>query len=380
MPGIAMTRRAAVGGLISSAVIGGPACALAPDNPPLSALSSDVAEMLMFGFDGAAANTRSAQILAEHVGAGRVGGVFFVKANVGSRDDVIAIIREFSSNKTSTPLIAIDHEGGFVQRLTERHGFARLPSARRVAATKTPDQAKELYSMAASELAAIGFNLNLAPVIDLDDPASPAVGHFERAFAGDPATVTAYAEAFVDGFASARILCALKHFPGQGLSRDDSHRDLPDITATWSESEIEPYSKLIASGRARIIMTGHMRLASVEKEPIPITLSSAVTTGMLRDRLGFNGVVITDDLDMSAVSGRMERREAIIRAIAAGNDILMIRNTSQFDPALPQNVARWVRGAIDKGDLSETRIRESADRVRKLKQTFADGRRGEASQ
>jgi beta-N-acetylhexosaminidase len=117
-------------------------------------------------------------------------------------------------------------------------------------------------------------------------------------------------------------------------------------------------------------MSGHVRLASLEEEPIPVTLSFAVTTGLLRRRLGFDGVVMTDALDMTAVTSSIDRRQAVIRSIGAGNDILMMRNDAPFDPSLPQNVAKWVQQAIDDGELSESRIRDSAERVRRLKQRF----------
>jgi beta-N-acetylhexosaminidase len=283
------------------------------------------------------------------------------------------LLQLFSPNAPSTVLAAIDHEGGIVQRLTERHGFTTLPAARLVAAELSPDRARVLYAKSAAELAAVGFNLNLAPVVDLHDPLNPQIGHFGRSFDADPAIVTAYAESFIGGFASANVLCAPKHFPGLGHCHDDSHDDLPDITSTWSEIELKPFAQLIARGEAHVIMGGHVRLDTVENEMIPTTLSSAVTTGLLRDKLAFQGVAMTDDLDMAAVHNLMGRREAVIRAIAAGNDLLMVRNATNFDPCLPQNIVDWVNEAISKGSLSKDRIRESADRVRRLKQALANG-------
>jgi beta-N-acetylhexosaminidase len=337
--------------------------------PRSSSLTSDVSEMLMFGFAGNTIEAPSARLLAGHIAAGRVGAVVFVKENVGSREDALELVRLFSTG--STPLIAIDHEGGFVQRLRKRQGFTSIPSARSVGARFSVGEARSLYAKAAVELSAIGFNVNLAPVVDLDDPASPAIGHFERAFHSDPVTVAAYAQAFIDGFGLANIHCVLKHFPGEGHSRSDSHYSLSDISQTWSEEELEPYARMIASGRARIIMSGHLHLATIEKDPIPITLSSAAITGMLRGKLGFWGVVMTDDLDMVAVSSLMGRREAVIRAIAAGNDLLMIRNSAKSDPHLPQKISEWVQDAIHEGILSKNRIAESAERVREVKRALS---------
>lgn len=311
-----------------------------------------------------------------------------MKENVGSREDVSRLIRLFSAE--STPLIAIDHEGGFVQRLSESQGFTPIASARSIAAALSVSQAESVYAKAAMELASLGFNLNLAPVVDLHDPASPEIGRYERAFASDPATVAAYAKAFIDGFASAGVQCALKHFPGEGHSRADTHHSFSDITSTWSEQELEPYVRLIANSRARIIMSSHVRLKAVEKEPIPITLSSAAIAGLLREKLGYSRVAMTDDLDMAATSSLMEswrrlvfraigipgpaweRSEIVIRAIAAGNDLLMIRNASGFDIDLPQKITSWVQKAIDAGTLDESHIAESAERVRRLKRGLSN--------
>jgi beta-N-acetylhexosaminidase len=364
-----ITRRNVLGGLVASGTLAASGCSQQGIDP----LSADVAEMMMLCFFGSTTTSVFAKILAGHVAAGRVGGVVFDKSNIGSRQDVIGLVRSFST--PSAPLIAIDHEGGSVQRLVKKHGFTRLPRALDVARTLSVDEARSLYATAATELASVGFNLNIAPVVDLHDPASPEIGKFGRAFASDPATVAEYAEAFIDGFASANILCAPKHFPGEGHTLSDSHYQLPDITSAWSERELEPYARLIADGRAKIIMGGHVRIGTIDSEPIPTTLSYAATHGLLRDRLGFQGVVMTDSLDMNAVSNGLSRRDAVIKSILAGNDILMIKNVFPFDPFLPQNAVKWIRDAVEKGILQAQNIVESAARIRRLKEGIAIGGR-----
>lgn len=232
-----ISRRGLIIGSLALSGVGG---ATAPAKASFSSsysLGSDVSEMLMLGFTGSTIESSSAKILSEHIAAGRVGAVVFVKENIGSRGDVLRLVRLFSPHSPSIPLLAIDHEGGFVQRLGEGQGFTPVPSARSVATGISAKQARTLYTQAAAELAAIGFNLNLGPVVDLHDPANPSVGHYERAFDGDPDIVAEYAGAFIDGFASAGIHCALKHFPGEGRSRVDSHFSISDITPTWSEEE-----------------------------------------------------------------------------------------------------------------------------------------------
>jgi len=323
--------------------------------------------MLMLGWTGHTVQSPSAQALARHISAGRVGAVIFVKENVGSREDVQALVTLFT--EAAAPLIAIDHEGGNVQRLTEQHGVSRLPAARNVAASLTPERAQALYAQAGSEIARLGFDLNLTPVVDLHDPANPEIGHYDRAFSADPAWVRIYAQACVDGFAAAGVLCALKHFPGDGHAHEDSHFSLPDGPAIWTERDLEPFAQLIRAGRAALVMVGHVRIDLLDPRPIPVSLSRAVMTGLLRDRLGFTGAAMTDDLDMKAVSTLMSRRQAVISAIAAGNDLVMIRNAENFDPDLPGRIVDWVRDAVIAGELSRSRIAQAALRVRQVRRT-----------
>jgi beta-N-acetylhexosaminidase len=353
-----LTRRIALGGLIAP-----PALRAEADSAPT--LEQDVAAILMLGWTGHTVQSPSAQALAGHISAGRVGAVVFVKENVGSHQEVQSLVTLFT--EAVVPLIAIDHEGGVVQRLTERHGVSRLPSPRSVAGSLTPERAQALYAEAGSEIARLGFNLNLAPVVDLHDPTNPQIGHYDRAFDADPARVRIYAQAFVDGFAAAGVLCALKHFPGDGHARQDGHFGLPDGPTIWTERDLEPFTQLIRVGRAALVMVGHVRIDRLESRPIPVSLSRAVMTDLLRDRLGYTGVAMTDDLDMKAVSILMTRRQAVISAIAAGNDLLMIRNAEDFDPDLPRKVVAWVRDAIAAGEFSRGRIAQAALRVRQLR-------------
>lgn len=334
---------------------------------PRDELAAAVAELLLIGFYGASSASPSARLLARQVRRGQVRAVFFVSQNVGTLDEVRGLLRLFRAGGAA-PLLAIDHEGGIVQRLTEAHGMTRLPAARDVAANLSPAEARAIYAQAGGELTALGFNVNLGPVVDVDEPANPAIGSFGRAFGTDPISIAAYGEAFVDGFASAGILCAAKHFPGHGRAVSDSHDEAADISATWTEAELEPFAHLIASRHAPpMVMMGHLRLDRVAPDGRPATVSAPVVTGLLRGRLGYRGVIVTDDLDMKAVSHLMNRKEAVVQAIAAGNDLLMIKNLFGYDPLMPQRAVGWVRAAIARGLLSERQVMEAAERVRAVR-------------
>ncbi len=334
---------------------------------PRDELAAAVAELLLVGFYGASSASPSARLLARQVRRGQVGAVFFVNQNIGTAEEVAGLLRLFRSG-TVRPLLAIDHEGGIVQRLTEVHGFTRVPAAREVAATMSPVEARALYALAGRELAALGFNINFGPVLDVDEPGNPAIGVFGRAYDTVPERIAAYGQAFIEGFASAGILCVAKHFPGHGRAVGDSHKGAADISATWTEAELEPFARLIASPNTPpMVMTGHLRLDSMAPDGRPATVSVPIVTGLLRQRLGYRGVVVTDDLDMGAVSRLMSRKDAVVQALVAGSDLLMIKNLFGYDPLMPQRAVSWVRGAISRGLLSRVQVMAAAERVRALR-------------
>ncbi|MEC7764367.1 MAG: glycoside hydrolase family 3 N-terminal domain-containing protein [Pseudomonadota bacterium] len=334
---------------------------------PRDELAAAVAELLIVGFYGANTRSPSARLLARQIQRGQVGGVFFVTQNVGTRDELAGLIRLFRAGNAQ-PLIAVDQEGGKVQRLKEPQGVTRLPPARTVAETLSPTEAQELYTVAGQEFAATGFNVNLGPVVDVDEHRNPAIGRTRRSFGTDPERIAAYGMAFASGFASAGVLCAAKHFPGHGRSSNDSHTGVADITARWTEEELEPYARLFASPHApAMVMTGHLRHSRLDPDGQPATLSAPIVTGLLRQKLGYEGVVITDDVDMDAIRHLMRRSAAVVQALAAGNDLIMIKNLFGYDPLLPEHVVRWVRKAIARGDLTEAQILASAERVRTIR-------------
>ncbi len=342
---------------------------------PRDALADAVAELLIVGFYGSSTRSPSARLLARQVQRGQVGGVFFVTHNIGTIDQVTDLLKLFRTGPCQ-PLIAVDHEGGIVQRLNKAHGFTRLPTAREVAATMSPDEAREIYAAAGRELAALGFDINLGPVLDFDDPANPAIGKPKRSYGTDPERIAAYGEAFVSGFSSAGILCAAKHFPGHGHAVSDSHYGVADISNTWTEAELEPFARLLNSPNPpAMVMMGHLRLDHVAPDGRPATVSPPIVTGLLRQRLGYRGVAMTDDVDMDAVRHFMNRKEAVIQALNAGSDLIMIKNLFGYDPMVPQRAVRWVRKAIAQGTLSEAQITAAAARVRALRQQAWTGTR-----
>ena len=177
----------------------------------------------------------------------------------------------------------------------------------------------------------LGINQNLAPVVDLNvNPVSPAIGAYERSFGADVDKVTAHARAFIEAHHAHQVLCTLKHFPGHGSAAGDSHNGFVDVTETWSHEELAPYATLIQAGLADAVMTAHVFNRQWD-ETDPATLSPAVITGLLREELGYSGVVFSDDMQMGAIQQFYTFEEAIRKALEAGVDVIAIANNSVYD-------------------------------------------------
>lgn len=326
-----------------------------PAEAQTASLDERIGRMLLFGFTGADAQSASARALASDVAAGRVGGVLFLGYNVRSRAGVRSLTQLFRDAAGRRRIyLSIDQEGGAVQRLGRRLGYEAFPTARVVAGT-TPEQARALYGRMARVLAQEGFNLNLAPVVDLEvEPRNPIIFKYGRGFGREPDRAALFASAFVDGHRDHRVATSLKHFPGHGSTLTDSHVTIVDMNATWRAEELVPYQRMIASGHADMIMTGH--LSHRQFGAGPASLSRTAVQGILRDRLSFQGVVLTDDLDMAAVRKLHTLEEAAVRAIAAGSDFVMVSNLVAPDPAMPRRLIAAIKAAVERGTISEGQI------------------------
>ncbi len=367
-----LTRRRFAGGLAAGV-------ALAPLAAPHYAradagLDPLIGEMLMLGFLGAEASAPWSQRLARQISAGQVGGVVFLGHNFKSRAGVASLTKLYNAaGGRYRPLVSLDQEGGAVQRLGKKLGYTSIPRARQVAQKMSAREAKSLYLSLADMVRGAGFNFNLAPVVDLEiDPANPVVGKWGRAWGRDAETVTRFATAFLDAHHDRGLACSLKHFPGHGSSRGDSHDGFVDITGTWSRAELEPFAALARSRAADAVMTAHLYHSDFAgRADEPVTLSHRAIEGVLRGDLGFAGAVITDDLDMGAIRNRYPLQEAVVRAIAAGSDIIMLSNSANPDEELPARTIANVKAAVADGRIKRSRIEQAEARVAALRAKLA---------
>lgn len=330
-------------------------------------------QMILLGFQGnTAAETKG---LAQRIGDGRLGGVMYLKTNVKSLDDVRRMNAQFTGAGASLPpFIALDQEGGSIERLTKDVGFKEIPSAADIARTDDPLQAEAVYLGMAQSLRALGFNLNFGPVVDLNlNPANPIIAKWGRSYDAHSKTVADYASAFISAHRRNHVLTALKHFPGHGSSTSDSHAGFVDITKTWRPVELEPFRELIAKGAADMVMIAHLYHAKFATDPgakLPASLSASWVEGVLRHQLGFQGVTITDDLEMGAIRKQFNLRESVVKAVRAGVDILLFSNTANYRPGLADEIRAILVSEAQVDPAFRARIEQSYNRIAALKRNL----------
>jgi beta-N-acetylhexosaminidase len=309
--------------------------------------------------------------MAGELAAGRLGGVMYLKKNVASLAAVAKMNAEFrAASPDLPPFITLDQEGGAVERLTKDVGFTEIPNAATIAADNSPEAAEAIYAEMAKGIAAQGFTVNFGPVADLNiNPNNQVIAKFGRAYSADPETVTAYDRAFIEGHHKAGLATALKHFPGHGSSTADSHEGFVDITKTWSEDELEPYRELIGEGVVDMVMVGHLYHADYADDDgqTPSSLSARWIDGVLRTDLGFDGVVISDDLEMGAIRDHFTLEQTVVEGVKAGMDILLFSNTGYQRPGLSKEVLAILMEQAEKDPAFAKRIEQSYERIVALK-------------
>jgi beta-N-acetylhexosaminidase len=341
----------------------------------LEILSRKIGQLLMIGFVGTEPSEPAPRRIAAMIAARELGGVILFGDNVRNPRQLQALTAGFvAAGGATPPLVAVDQEGGGIQRLTRRKGFQALPSARTMG-RKPLCEAEALYRRTATELAAMGINLNFGPVVDLDiNPRNPAIGKLARSYDRDPERVLAYADAFITGHEAAGVLTVAKHFPGHGSAARDPHIAIVDIADVWEPVELSPFAALAAGGRLPMVMVGHLIHPRFSDGDRPTSLSRRAITEVLRDRLGFDGVVVTDDLGMDAVARRYRPEETAVLAIRAGADLLIFAHAETERPGTIARIVATVAAAVAAGRLPERRVEEAYERLHAVRTALGTDR------
>ncbi len=327
--------------------------------------------LLIVGFEGKVAPPD----LLEKIAAGEVGGVILFARNLGTLEEIATLTRTLqqATPKDAPPLIvSVDQEGGRVQRirapLTVWPAMVRLGERNDVALTESVGQAM------GRELAALGFNLNYAPVLDVHtNPQNPVIG--DRAFGSDEKAAATQALAYFRGLESAGVRGCGKHFPGHGDTETDSHLDLPVVRADAAHLrriELTPFAEAVRAG-VQMIMTAHVVYPAIDSQPA--THSSIWLTDILRKELGFSGVVVSDDLDMKALSDRFSVEETVRKSLAAGVDaFLACRNPDT------QAQAEQALDAAEKNPALNEKLNRATERLLAFRHTLRRNLDGDISQ
>ncbi len=337
-------------------------------------LEQKIGQMLLIGFRGL--ELRMGNPIIEDIRTRHLGGVVLFDydvcaqtpvRNIHSPEQVRRLVTSLQ-NLTSEPLfIGIDQEGGKVNRLKERYGFPPSVSAQYLGELDQLDTTGKHAELTAKTLAGLGINLNFAPAVDLNIyPDNPIIGKVERSFSADPDVVLRHARQWIACHHEQRVLCTLKHFPGHGSSRQDTHLGFVDVTDTWSADELRPYQELLRSGFDDMVMTAHIFNARLDPE-FPATLSHKIITGILREQLDYDGVIISDDMQMKAIAEQYTFEKAIQSALEAGVDILTFGNNLNYNGNIMTHVVTTISQLVKQGTLSEKRIDESYQRIFRLK-------------
>lgn len=338
-------------------------------------LEKKIGQMLMIGFHGITA-TKNTQICKD-IKKYNIGAVILFDynpvnkskpKNIATKSQLSQLTKELQAcSSDGKLLIAVDQEGGKVQRLKNKYGFSgNFPKASDVIKMDM-SQIIKTYKKMSKELKSVGINYDLAPVVDLDINMKNHVIHgLGRSFGKNPKIVSKFASTFIDAMHKNGVLTSLKHFPGHGSSEGDTHKGFVDVTDLWKKIELEPYYLL--KDKADTVMVAHVFNEKLDKK-YPATLSKKTINGLLRQKLGFKGVVITDDLQMGAISKKYGLRKTLKLAINAGDDILLIGN--QLDPKKVKSTKKLVNtilSLVKMGEIKEEQIEKSYNRIQRLKE------------
>jgi len=335
-------------------------------------LDIKIGQMILIGFP----DTKVDPSVLEEVKQGKVGSIIIFEKNIPPTNSFVALKKIIWTYQEAAPIplfIGIDQEGGRVNRLKDKYGFPKSITAAAMAKSPTLDSVQFYGEATASTLAGLGININFGPVVDLaSNPNNPIIAKYGRAFSANEDSVIVFAKEFIKQHHRYNVLTSLKHFPGHGSSKDDTHLGIADVTNTWEERELKPYQSLIDSGYADAIMTSHIVNRKLDKQGNPGTLSADILDGILRKQLKYKGVIFTDDMQMHAITKHYGLEDAIKLAVNGGVDIMTFSNNIQgSDERTVDRVHTIIKDLVRKGEIKKERIDESYDRIMKLKSRLA---------
>ncbi|MCP3029816.1 beta-N-acetylhexosaminidase [Halobacillus sp. A1] len=327
-------------------------------------IEEKIGQMLMFGFEGTQVNEETRKLIEDN----HIGGLILFKNNITSSKQLVELnnqIKEMNEEHHDIPIFtSVDEEGGLVSRMPPE--IINLPDSKEIGDSQDEQLAYQVGEAIGERVGAFGFNMTMAPVLDINsNPSNPVIG--KRAFGDNEEMVSKMGIEEMKGIQSKSIIPVVKHFPGHGDTDVDSHLGLPVVhhgLERLRQMELVPFQNAV-NQQADMTMVAHIMLPEIDSE-FPSSLSKKVITNILREELKFNGVVITDDMTMGAITENYDIGEASVRAVLAGNDIVLVCHGHENKKRAVSSLTK----AVKNGTISEERIDESVERILHLKEKY----------
>ncbi len=353
-------------------------------------LRDKIGQMLIIGFEGKRVDVNSSVVRA--INEANIGGVILFDYNshtqlfdkniesptqVKKLTQQLQLANKIANRKYHRPrlplLISVDYEGGAVDRLKKEYGFPETFPAAMVGRMSMEEAAKIADGMGKA-LEDAGFNLNFAPDLDVNvNLDNPIIGKLGRSFSDNPNEVARYANLFSRHFLRHKTQCAFKHFPGHGSATTDSHLDFVDVTGSWQESELIPYKLLLGGSEScNMVMTAHIVNRQLDESGLPATLSRKILTNLLREQLQFKGVIITDDMQMKAISDHYSLEQALTLAVNAGADMFIFGDQLSDKAQEPQTIIDIIEKQVKSGKISESRVDDAYRHIKAFKRSLLE--------
>ncbi len=326
-------------------------------------LDEKIGQMIIVGFKGD--NINNTRKIQKQIQKGEISGVILFNKNLKSKEDLIKMNEKFLSLNKVTPFIAIDNEGGMIQR----HDYFSNLSAKETSQLKE-DEAQKEYEKMADSLKELKFNTNFAPVVDLELNKKSIISIKKRSYSDNPKIVSKYAKIFIDEHNKKNIITSIKHFPGHGSIDVDTHLSFADATNTFKKEELEPYYDLKNYDKLNTVMVSHIFNSKFDNK-YPAGLSKK-TIDYLKNDVGFKGVIISDDMDMGAIKNNYILDETLRLSINSGVNVLIFSNNIKFyDRNIVKKIHKSIKKQVKSGEIDIENIDASCEKILELKKNIA---------
>ncbi len=325
-------------------------------------LSNKTGQMIITGFRGNTIHSKGFKKVLKQIKKGEISGVIFFSNNIKSKDDLIKMTEKLKKANKIPPFIAVDNEGGEVQR----YNYIEQKSAKEISKLSY-EKARQEFAKMAQEEHELGFNLNFAPCVDLDINPNSIISKKRRSYSSDYKKVSKYAEIFIEEHNKRKIITSIKHFPGHGSIDKDTHKEFASSTETFIKDEIMPYYHLKNKDEMNTVMVSHIYNKNFDNV-YPASLSQKTVEGFLINSIGFKGVIVSDDYDMKAIRDNYDLRDIVVNSINSGVNILLFSNHMMYeDKNLTNKIHRIIKEEIKNKNIDESKIDKSYQKIIDLK-------------